>query len=141
MNATQVPVVPPLGRQERLDFIKRVWQDMPWEQRIQPKYAMSSPYWDGALMAEHAARQTSVVEPLGRAWFMSKDKGHSDRTSGEPEEEEVVGLSDMQWAATLLGSIHWKRMKRHSLGRHKNSIATVSSSGSTMHPTRFYASR
>ena len=49
------------------------------------------------VMAEHAARQASVVEPIGSAWFASEDEGHSDGKSGEPEEEEVFGLSDMQW--------------------------------------------
>ena len=95
MNVAQVLVALSLERQEQLDFIKCVWQDIPWEQRIHTKYSMSSPHWDGVVMAEHAARQASVVEPVDRAWFASEDAGHSDGMSSEPEEEELVGIGDM----------------------------------------------
>ena len=46
----------PLTGQLRLDYIQTVWHAMPWEQRRDPHYRMSSPYWDAMVEDEYNAR-------------------------------------------------------------------------------------
>ena len=43
-NIVNVPVAPRLTKQDRMDYIKLCRSAMSWEERHDPRYAVSSPY-------------------------------------------------------------------------------------------------
>ena len=65
-NAVNVPVAPRLSGKERVGFIMRKWQAMSYEQKIDPKYSISAPYWHAVVNNEYETRANAGVVLNGR---------------------------------------------------------------------------
>ena len=88
LNVVKVPVAPALSSRPRLEYIQRQWRDLPFEQRADPFYSISAPYWDAVIDAEHEARRGSFFLPRGMhepppEWFHSDEE--RERVSSDPE--------------------------------------------------------
>ena len=87
-NAVNVPRAPQLSGQERVDYIMRQWREMPYEQKLDPKYSISAPYWHAVVDAEYDARRNGVFLPNAAReptpeLFASDD----DRSDGEDDDD------------------------------------------------------
>ena len=77
-NIVNMPVAPRLSGQDRRDYIALSWSAMSREERLDPKYYASAPYWDRVVEAEYEARHDSFFLPAGMRepppeWFESYD--------------------------------------------------------------------
>ena len=64
-NAVNVPVAPRLSGQERTDFVKQKGMEMSYEQKLDPKYSISAPYWHAVVNKEYEARCADDFLPTG----------------------------------------------------------------------------
>jgi hypothetical protein len=100
-NIVNVPVAPRLSGQARVDYINLCRTAMSWEERRDPKYAVSAPYWDRTVEAEYEARRGSFFLPAGMRepppeWVDSDD----DDDAPLPPAPAIAGESSTTTAAS-----------------------------------------
>ena len=54
-SAVYIPMAPLLSGQAGVKFIKGKWAEMLCEQRLDPKYSISAPYWHAVVDKEYGA--------------------------------------------------------------------------------------
>ena len=82
-----MPVAPRLSGKERVGFIMRKWQAMPYEQKIAPKSSISAPYWHAVVDAEYEARCGGDFLPTG-AWEPTPELSASDDDEAAEDDDD-----------------------------------------------------
>ena len=62
-SVANIPVAPRLSGQDRVEFVSRKWTEMPYEQKLDPKYSISAPYWHAVVDKGYEARRSGRREP------------------------------------------------------------------------------
>ena len=88
-SAANIPVAPRLSGEERIDFLKRKWMEMSYEQKLDPKYSISAPYWHVVVDAEYEARRIGVFLPTAaREPTPELSASDDDRSDGEDDDDD-----------------------------------------------------
>ena len=95
--------------QECTEFLKRKWTEMSYEQKLDPKYSISAPYWHAVVDKEYEARRSARREPTPElsATDNERDSEDSDANNNNDDDPELPDLPlqpSASWAAASLSS-------------------------------------
>ena len=87
-NVVNVPVAPRLSGQERIDFIKRKWQEVSYEHKLDPTYSICAPYWHAVVDTEYEARRAGDFLRTGAREPTPELSITDDERDGEEDDDD-----------------------------------------------------